>query len=65
MPAAPDHWLLLGGIPGKHLVTENIRGQLVRRGTQPSTARKAAMFQLAGEMPQEKCPEGDLNPHAR
>lgn len=47
----PDHWLFPGGIPGRHLVTENIRGQLVQRGIQPSTARKAAMFQLAAEMP--------------
>ena len=30
---------------------ENIRGQLVERGIQPNTARKAAMFQLAGEIP--------------
>ena len=47
----PDHWLFPGGIPGRHLVTENIRGQLVQRGIQPSTARMAAMFQLASEMP--------------
>lgn len=38
----PDHWLFPGGIPGKHLATENIRGQLVQRGVQPSTARKAS-----------------------
>ena len=38
-------------IPGKHLATENIRGQLVARGIQPNSARKAAMFQLAGEIP--------------
>jgi hypothetical protein len=47
----PDTWLFPGGIPGKHLATENIRGQLVERGIQPSAARKAAMFQLAGQMP--------------
>ena len=47
----PDHWLFPGGIPGNHLVTENIRGQLVQRGIQPAAARKAAMFQLAAEMP--------------
>jgi len=47
----PDQWLFPGGIPGKHLATENIRGQLVERGIQPNTARKAAMFQLAGEIP--------------
>jgi hypothetical protein len=47
----PDKWLFPGGIPGKHLATENIRSQLVARGIQPSSARKAAMFQLAGEIP--------------
>jgi hypothetical protein len=47
----PDHWLFPGGIPGKHLATENIHGQLVERGIQPSAARKAAMFQLAAEIP--------------
>ena len=47
----PDQWLFPGGIPGKHLATENIRGQLVERGIQPNSARKAAMFQLAGEIP--------------
>jgi hypothetical protein len=47
----PDIWLFPGGIPGKHLTTENFRGQLVERGIQPSAARKAAMFQLASQMP--------------
>jgi hypothetical protein len=47
----PDRWLFPGGIPGRHLVTENFRSQLVERGIQPSTARNAAMFQLAGAMP--------------
>jgi hypothetical protein len=47
----PDHWLFPGGIPGRHLGTETIRMQLVPRGIQPSNARKAAMFQLAGEIP--------------
>lgn len=28
----PDTWLFPGGIPGKHLATENIRSQLVQRG---------------------------------
>jgi hypothetical protein len=46
-----DHWLFPGGIPGRHLATENIRSQLVARGIQPSEARNAAMFQLAAEMP--------------
>jgi hypothetical protein len=47
----PDHWLFPGGTPGKHLATENIRRQLVERGIQPLTARNAAMFQLAAEIP--------------
>jgi hypothetical protein len=47
----PDQWLFPGGLPGKHLVTENIRSQLVARGIRPSHARKAALFQLAAEVP--------------
>ena len=47
----PDTWLFPGGIPGKHLATENVRSQLVARGIQPLTARNAAMFQLAASMP--------------
>ena len=47
----PDRWLFPGGIPGRHLVTENFRSQLVQRGIQPSDARKAAMLQLAAAMP--------------
>lgn len=43
----PDQWLFPGGIPGRHLVTENFRSQLVARGIQPSDARKATMLQLA------------------
>jgi hypothetical protein len=47
----PDTWLFPGGIPGKHLATENVRAQLVERGIQPMAARNAAMFQLAASMP--------------
>jgi hypothetical protein len=47
----PNYWLFPGGIPGKHLVTENIRAQLAERGIQPRAARNAAMFQLAAEIP--------------
>lgn len=47
----PDRWLFPGGIPGRHLATENIRGQLVKRGIHPLSARNAAMFQLATAMP--------------
>ncbi|WP_081480515.1 MULTISPECIES: hypothetical protein [Ornithinimicrobiaceae] len=46
-----DVWLFPGGIPGKHLATENVRSQLVARGIQPLAARNAAMFQLAATMP--------------
>lgn len=44
-------WLFPGRLPGKHLVTENIRGQLVARGIRPNHARKAALFHLAASMP--------------
>lgn len=47
----PDQWLFPGGHPGRHLATENIRSQLVARGIQPGTARNAAMYQLAAEIP--------------
>lgn len=44
-------WLFPGGNPGQHLTTENIRGQLVAIGTKPYEGRKAALFQLAAEIP--------------
>lgn len=44
-------WLFPGGNPGHHLQTENIRSQLVAIGIKPYESRKAALFQLAGEMP--------------
>ena len=46
-----DVWLFPGGVPGRHLHTGAIRRQLVERGIHPSQSRKAAMFQLAGEIP--------------
>lgn len=46
-----SRWLFPGGIPGNHLATENIRGQLVDRGIKPYNSRKAALFQLAAEIP--------------
>jgi hypothetical protein len=46
-----DPWLFPGGTPGRHLSTESIRAELVARGIRPSDARKAAMFQLAAEIP--------------
>ena len=47
----PDHWLFPGGLPGKHLVTENLRSQLLARGIPPGSTRNAALFQLAAAMP--------------
>jgi len=44
-------WLFPGGQPGRHLQTERIRGQLVSIGIKPLESRKAALFQLAAEMP--------------
>lgn len=46
-----DNWLFPGGLPGRHLATENVRAQLVERGIQPADARKAAMFSLPAEIP--------------
>ena len=52
-PYASRHagWLFPGGMPGYHLTTENIRSQLVAIGIKPYENRKAALFQLAGDMP--------------
>lgn len=44
-------WLFPGGRPGRHLETENIRGQLVEIGIKPHENRKAALFGLAANMP--------------
>lgn len=44
-------WLFPGGIPGRPLVTENVRAQLVARGIKPYDNRKAALLQLAAEVP--------------
>ena len=44
-------WLFPGRLPGKHLVTENIRAELVTHGIRPSHARQAAMFHLAADIP--------------
>jgi hypothetical protein len=44
-------WLFPGGIPGRPLVTENVRAQLVERGIKPYDNRKAALLQLAAEVP--------------
>jgi hypothetical protein len=44
-------WLFPGGNPGRPLETENIRNQLVAVGIHPYESRKAALYQLAGEVP--------------
>lgn len=44
-------WLFPGGNPGMHLATENLRSQLVAIGIKPYEARKASLFQLAGDVP--------------
>jgi hypothetical protein len=44
-------WLFPGRHAGRHLATENIRKRLVTSGIHPADARKAAMFQLAAEIP--------------
>jgi hypothetical protein len=44
-------WLFPGRHAARHLATENIRKRLVERGIHPAQARKAAMFQLAAEIP--------------
>jgi hypothetical protein len=49
--SSADKWLFPGGIPGRHLVTENFRSQLVERGIQPCAARNAAMLHLSAAMP--------------
>ncbi|OKH62282.1 hypothetical protein EB73_28170 [Mycobacterium sp. SWH-M3] len=49
----PRHtgWLFPGRLPGTHMTTENIRSQLVDIGIKPYENRKAALFQLASDMP--------------
>jgi len=44
-------WLFPGGVPGRPLTTENIRSQLVDIGIKPYQTRKAALFQLAAQIP--------------
>lgn len=44
-------WLFPGRHAGRPVATENFRSQLVTLGIAPNQARKAAMFQLAAEMP--------------
>ena len=44
-------WLFPGGIPRNPKLAENIRSQLVEHGIKPHQSRKAALFQLASEIP--------------
>lgn len=44
-------WLFPGGSPGRHIATENIRRGLVAVGMKPYEGRKAALFQLAADIP--------------
>lgn len=45
------NWLFPGRIPGRHIVTEQIRGELVRHGIHPRQSRSAALFALASQIP--------------
>lgn len=50
--ASRDHgWLFGGRNPGRHLATENFRGELVAHGIHPGRSRNAALFGLAAELP--------------
>ncbi len=49
--ARDNGWLFPGGIPGRPLSTESIRGPLVARGIRPFGSRKAALFGLAAQIP--------------
>lgn len=44
-------WLFPGGVPGRPIYTSAIRPELVKRGIHPGQSRKAALFQLAGQIP--------------
>jgi len=44
-------WLFPGGLPGRPLMTENMRAQLVARGIRPHSARHAALFALSAQVP--------------
>lgn len=44
-------WLFAGRSPGRHLVSENFRGELVAHGIRPGQSRHAALFALASQIP--------------
>jgi hypothetical protein len=44
-------WLFPGRLPGRPLVTESVRSELVSRGIKPRASRSAALFSLASQIP--------------
>jgi len=50
-PPGDQRWLFPGAMPGRHLSTGVVRSKLVARGIHPAQSRKAAMFQLAANIP--------------
>jgi hypothetical protein len=44
-------WLFPGRLPGRPLVTETVRHELVSHGIKPRASRSAALFSLAGQIP--------------
>jgi hypothetical protein len=44
-------WLFPGRLPGRPLVTETVRSELVSHGIKPRASRSAALFSLAGQIP--------------
>ena len=55
-PPGDQRWLFPGAVPGRHLSTGVIRSKLVARGIHPAQSRKAAMFQLAANIPPRSSP---------
>jgi hypothetical protein len=45
------HWLFPGRLPGRPLVTESVRSELVSSGIKPRASRSAALFSLASQIP--------------
>lgn len=55
-------WLFPGGKPGRHLETENIRGQLVAVGIKPYESRKAACSSSPRRCPPRCSPSCSASP---
>ena len=49
--AGDTRWLFPGRLPGRPIVTETVRGVLVRHGIHPRASRSAALFSLASQIP--------------